>query len=61
MGWIAQEYEGNAHVVPDTEPDHVLAADCWCAPRAEQVKPWLKQRGFVITHRDEAQRILDAS
>jgi hypothetical protein len=51
MGWIAQEYEGNAHVVPDTETGHILAGDCFRDPTPE-VQP----NGVVWTHRDELAR-----
>lgn len=53
MAWIAQAYEGDGHVVPDTESGHVLSVDCFCAPIIERVG-----RGRLVTHRDEAARIL---
>jgi hypothetical protein len=51
MGWIVQEYEGEVHVVPDTEPGHVLESNCFCAPEIE-----IHMRGLEIIHRDELQR-----
>lgn len=54
MGWIVQEYEGDAHVVPDTEAGHVLTVSCFCDPGVEIV-----MRSALVTHRDEMQRIVE--
>lgn len=57
MGWIAQGYEGAAHVVPDHEPEdvdpHVLSPACWCGPVEKTPGVW--------THADELDRIAAAS
>lgn len=53
MGWIAQKYEGEVHVVPDHDPElgHVLAAECECQPiRDPEGDP-------MWVHRDVADRI----
>ena len=55
MGWITQEYDGNVHVVPDTEAGHVLAAGCFCEPTIEET-----ESGCLITHRDQLDRLLDS-
>lgn len=57
MNWLAQAYEGEMHVVPDTEPGHVLSPSCWCGPvRRDPVEYPTKW-----THNDEADRVLAAS
>ena len=48
--WIVQEYEGAVHVVPDTEPGHVLDAGCFCEPERDAEEP------AVIVHRDGLDR-----
>lgn len=50
MGWIVQAYEGEVHVVPDTEDQaHILMVDCWCEPEIDE--------DGVIVHRDELDRM----
>lgn len=55
MGWHVQAYDGEVHIVPDTEPGHVLAESCWCTPTRAPDEP------LMLTHHDEADRILEAS
>lgn len=56
MGWLVQVYEGQAHVVPNTEPGHVLDFDaCPCVPTRSDID------SRIALHHDEADRILAAS
>jgi hypothetical protein len=54
MGWITQSYEGNVHVVPDTEPGHVLGPDCFCVPAALMENA---AGGVLVMHHDELDRV----
>lgn len=56
MGWIAQQYESEVHVVPD-EAGHVLGEECWCAPR-RRPDPFGGDR--ILLHRDQLLRWWDA-
>lgn len=53
MGWLVQMYEGHAHVVPDTEPGHVLSDDCFCEPVVKLVN----DRQMML-HNDELNRVV---
>lgn len=53
MGWIIQKYEGNVHVVPDTEPGHVLGPDCFCTPAAVMEN---EVGGLLVIHQDAIDR-----
>lgn len=53
MGWIIQKYEGNIHIVPDTEPGHVLGPDCFCTPAAVMEN---QVGGLLVIHQDAIDR-----
>lgn len=59
MGWITQEYEDEVHVVPDTEPGHVLSSECFCVPFLKQDRG-VPVQGLWI-HNDKADRILNGT
>jgi hypothetical protein len=52
-GWIVQQYEGNVHVVPDTEPGHILGPDCFCVPAALMEN---EVGGLLVIHHDKLDR-----
>jgi hypothetical protein len=54
MSWIVQGYEGNIHVVPDTEEGHELGPECFCKPAAIFEN---EAGGLLIMHHDEIDRI----
>lgn len=49
MAWIAQQYEGDVHVIPDTEEGHVLSSTCFCEPRFVDGN---EDGNIVWTHRE---------
>jgi hypothetical protein len=53
MGWIIQEYQGNVHIVPDTEPGHVLGPECFCTPAALMEN---EVGGLLVIHQDAIDR-----
>ena len=57
MAWITQRYEGEVHVVPDTEGGHVLHAACFCLPEVEMVEGNDGRSSPLLLHRDELDRM----
>lgn len=55
---------GPVHVYPlDDDPEHQMATVCWCRPRVEHVDP-ATGRAYdapLVVHRDQAQRVAEAS
>lgn len=59
MAWIRQRHEAEVHVVPDTEPGHILSVRCFCLPAVESVKGRYDGVLDMVTHRDRLQRETD--
>lgn len=52
MAWVIQPYEGETHIVPDTDAEpHVLSLICWCHPVRDRQEP------KMLVHRDALDRL----